>query len=213
MRGSRFMQLGRSSLRFTLAAAAVALLAGGAGLWLAHALDRPPVLQSGTWLDRPRAIAPFELRDDRQRPFTQLDLRGAPTLMFFGFTNCPDLCPTTLATLAEVLRAKPLPGLKVLFVSVDPERDGPAVMHQYVTAFGPEFSGLTGPEAALAPLARSLSVAYQRVALPDGGYTMDHSAAVYLIDPKGRFVAVFTPPFSSHQMALDLASLASRFAP
>jgi protein SCO1/2 len=98
-------------------------------------------------------------------------------------------------------------------VSVDPERDGPAVMHQYVTAFGPEFSGLTGPEAALAPLARSLSVAYQRVALPDGGYTMDHSAAVYLIDPKGRFVAVFTPPFSSHQMALDLASLASRFAP
>jgi protein SCO1/2 len=198
---------------FLLPVLAVGVLAAVAGAWFAHSLDQPPVLASGTWLDRPRGISRFELHDDQGRPFDNDRLNGAPSLLFFGFTNCPDVCPTTLASLAEVLRAKPLRGLKVLFVSVDPERDTPAVLHRYLAAFGGDFTGLTGSLTALAPLARSLSVAYERVPLPDGGYTMDHSAALYLIDPKGRFVAVFTPPFSSRAIAEDLASLQPRFSP
>jgi protein SCO1/2 len=194
-----------------LAACAVAAVAAAGGIWLAKTLGRPPVLVSGTWLERPRPIAPFVLRDEHDRPFANDRLRGAPSLLFFGFTNCPDVCPTTLATLAEVLRAKPLPGLHAVFVTVDPERDTAPVLARYLDAFGTGFTGVTGPTAALAPLARSLSVAYERVALPDGGYTMDHSAAVYVIDPQGQFVAVFTPPFSARQMALDLASLERRF--
>jgi protein SCO1/2 len=205
-----FMQRGRSSLGMLLAACAVAAIAAAGGIWLAKTLGRPPALVSGTLLERARPIAPFALRDEHDRPFANDRLTGAPSLLFFGFTNCPDLCPTTLATLADVLRAKPWPGLRVVFVTVDPERDSAPVLERYLNAFGPGFTGVTGPTSALDPLAHSLAAAYERVPLPDGGYMMDHSAAVYVIDPQGRFVAVFTPPFSTKQMTLDLESLGRR---
>ena len=190
---------------------AVALLAALSGAWLARYLERPPTLESGTWLPQGRPIAPFALIDQRGGRFDNSSLRGHPSLLFFGFTNCPDVCPTTLAMLANVLALAPLPGLKLVFVSVDPQRDTPALLARYLRAFSADFIGITGAAPALEPLSRSLSVAAQRVNLPDGSYTMDHSANIYLLDPEGRFAAVFTPPFDRARLTADLRKLKSRY--
>ena len=113
--------------RVRLLLVAAAVCAAFAGFWLAHQLDRQaPELASGTWLPRARAVADFHLLDTTGRPFTRADLTGTPALVFFGFTHCPDVCPTTLVKLAQVRRLAGLAGLKVLFISVDPERDTPA---------------------------------------------------------------------------------------
>ncbi|HVP71588.1 MAG TPA: SCO family protein [Gemmatimonadaceae bacterium] len=188
----------------------VALCAAAAGLWLARELDHaPPELQSGTWLPRARSVGSFSLTDDRGSAFTEQRLRGAPTLVFFGFTHCPDVCPTTLVTLAEIKRAAVMPHLRVLFVSVDPARDTPAVLGRYVHAFDPGFTGLTGSEHAIGELAGRLGVAYERVELPGGDYTMDHSAALFLLDGGGRNVAIFTAPFTAPRLIADLRHLCS----
>jgi protein SCO1/2 len=188
----------------------LALACAAAGLWLARELDHsPPELVSGTWLPRARSVGPFSLTDDRGSPFNDQRLRGAPTLLFFGFTHCPDVCPTTLATLAEIERAAVMPHLRVLFVSVDPARDTPEVLGRYVHAFDPGFTGLTGSEHAIGELAARLGVAYERVELPGGDYTMDHSAALFLLDDTGANVAIFTAPFSAARVIADLRLLCS----
>lgn len=188
--------------RWLLVAAAVC--AGVAGFWLARQIDRgSPQLASGTWLPRPRPVAGFVLHDTAGRPFTRADLATAPSLVFFGFTHCPDVCPTTLAMLAGVVRRAAVPGLRVLFVSVDPARDGPQALEAYVHAFSPDFRGFSGDAGTLAQLGRDFGVAVIRVPLPGGDYTMDHTAAVFLVD-RGDIVAVFTPPFDAAAIAADL---------
>src|SRR5262249_22690943 len=146
----------------------------------------------------------FQLIDAEGHPFSAADLAGPPSLVFFGFTHCPDVCPTTLAKLAQVRRAAQIPGLRVLFVSVDPERDTPAVVGKYAHAFDPDFIGLTGEPEAIQKVSAAFGVAALRVDLPGGDYTMDHSAAVFLIDTGGRIAAVFTPPFDTKRFAQDL---------
>jgi protein SCO1/2 len=160
-----------------------ALCAGLAGFWLARQLDRgAPQLASGTWLPQSKAVSEFELTDSSGRPFTRRDLAGAPTLVFFGFTHCPDVCPTTLLKLARVRRRAAIAGLRVVFISVDPRRDTPSVLGAYVHAFDPQFQGLTGDPRTIAGLAANFGVAVNRVELPGGDYTMDHSAVVFLLD-------------------------------
>ena len=133
--------------------------------------------------------------------------------MFFGFTHCPDVCPTTLVKLAQVRRQAALPaGLRVVFVSVDPQRDTPAVLGPYVRAFDPQFIGLTGEPAALGELARRFGVAVNRVELPGGDYTMDHSAVIFLLDADARLVGLFTPPFNVTALAQDLRAVAPSLA-
>ncbi|HVN46253.1 MAG TPA: SCO family protein [Steroidobacteraceae bacterium] len=184
---------------------AAALCAGLAGFWLAHQLDRAgPQLASGTWLPRSRAVPDFTLTDTRGRSFTRHELASGPTLVFFGFTHCPDVCPTTLAKLAQVRRRAEVAGLRVLLVSVDPQRDTPAALGPYVHAFDPQFEGLTGDPQTIKRLAASFGVAVSRVELPGGDYTMDHSAVVFLLDDAARIVAVFTPPFEVAGMSSDL---------
>ena len=180
------------------------VLAVAAGALLAHLLGRGVALQSGTWLPRPRALAEFQLQDTSGRAFDLNSLRGHPTLLFFGFTNCPDVCPTTLATLAQLQRQAPLPAAETVFVSIDPERDSAGALRSYLGAFSDRFIGLRGDRAALAPLLRSLNAIAVREDLPGGGYTMDHSATLYLLDTGGRLVAVFSPPFSQVALAADL---------
>jgi protein SCO1 len=141
------------------------------------------------------------------REFDLNNLRGHPTLLFFGFTNCPDVCPTTLATLEQVQRQAPLDGAQVVFVSVDPERDSDASLRAYLGAFDRNFIGVRGDRAALAPLLKSLNAIAVREELPGGGYTMDHSATLYLLDTQGRLVAVFSPPFSNVKLTADLHQL------
>jgi len=161
-------------------------------------------LASGTWLPRARTLAEFHLQDLSGRDFGLDNLRGHPSLVFFGFTNCPDVCPTTLATLAQVQLQPPLAGTRVVFVSIDPERDTAAALQVYLDAFSKDFIGLRGDQASLAPLLRSLSAIAVREPLPGGGYTMDHSATLYLLDTHARLVAVFSPPFSVARLAGDL---------
>jgi protein SCO1 len=191
------------SVRLLLVAAAVC--AALAGFWLARQLDRgSPQLASGTWLPQPKAIADFSLTDTSARPFTRHELAGTPTLVFFGFTHCPDVCPTTLLKLAQLRKRAALARLRVVFVSVDPQRDTPALLATYVHAFDPQFEGLTGDSASIARIAANFGVAVNRVDLPGGDYTMDHSAVVFLLDATARIVAIFTPPFEVASMAADL---------
>ena len=185
--------------------AAAALIAAAAGFYLAQQLDRgSPRLASGTWYPQARALPDFELRDAAGMPLTARGLSGTPTLVFFGFTHCPDVCPTTLVKLAQVRRLAAVADLKVLFISVDPQRDTPQVIAQYVHAFDPQFQGATGTPAAIAALARQFGVAVSRVELPGGDYTMDHSAVVFLLNDAASIVGIFTPPFDVSAMAQDL---------
>ncbi len=159
---------------------------------------------SGTWLPRPRATGDFALIDENREPFTQASLAGEPALLFFGFTHCPDVCPTTLAMLARASRTAGVPPLRVIFVTVDPARDTPPALARYVRAFDPHFIALTGSPETIHSLARRLGVAYERVALPGGDYTIDHTAVAFLLDGSGRIVAIFTAPFDAGRLAQDL---------
>jgi protein SCO1/2 len=180
------------------------------GVLLARTLGATSVpLESGTWLPQPRTLPQFHLQDLSGADFGLDRLRGHPTLLFFGFTNCPDVCPTTLATLAQVQRAPPLPGAQVLFITIDPERDSAASLQVYLGAFNNRFVGARGNAAALAPLLKSLGAIAVRENLPDGSYTMDHSATLYLLDSRGRLVAVFSPPFSAPKLSADLHRVAA----
>jgi protein SCO1 len=124
--------------------------------------------------------------------------------VFFGFTHCPDVCPTTLLQLAQARKHSKLPALRVLFVSIDPGRDTPAVLGRYVHAFDPTFEGVSGEGATLARLAANFGVAVSRVELPGGDYTMNHSAVLFLLDRTARIAAIFTPPFAAPALAADL---------
>lgn len=193
--------------RWLLAAAAIC--AAAAGFYVAQQLDRgSPRLASGTWYPEARAIADFKLQDTAGQPLTRQRLEGAPTLVFFGFTHCPDVCPTTLLKLAQVTRLAQVKDLRVLFISIDPQRDTPQGVGQYVHAFDPGFLGATGDAAAIAALAAGFGVAVNRVELPGGDYTMDHSAVVFVLDDATHIVAIFTPPFDVKAMAADLRQAA-----
>jgi protein SCO1/2 len=201
------MQLKSSSFLWG-AAVVVAMLAG---FFVAQrSANSVPQLTSGTWFPQPRPIEDFTLTDEASQPFTLKDLQGRPTLVFFGFTHCPDVCPTTLAKLAQIAKGAAVPGLRVLLVSVDPARDKPEQLQQYVHAFDPSFKGVTGEQAQIERIAKQFGVAIARVDLAGGEYTVDHSAAVFLLDTQGRRVAVFTPPFEIQPMAADLRSVSNR---
>jgi protein SCO1/2 len=189
--------------RWLLVAAAVC--AAVAGFFVSHQLDRGgPQLASGTWLPTPKAVADFHLTDTTGRAFSRADLAGAPTLVFFGFTHCPDVCPTTLLKLAQVKKQSGIANLRVLFISIDPQRDTPVALGLYVHAFDGSFQGLTGEPQALAGVARNFGVAVNKVELPGGDYTMDHSAVVFLLDDAGHIDAIFTPPFETAAIDADL---------
>jgi protein SCO1/2 len=136
---------------------------------------------------------PFKLVDQNGQIVTDEDLKGRPFLVFFGFTHCPDVCPTTLFDVSEILRAlgPDADRTRALFITVDPERDTPAVMKDYLSSFDPHLSGLTGNAAEIAAVAKAYRVYFKKVPLEQGGYTMDHTAIVYLMDKDARFVSPF----------------------
>lgn len=185
----------------------VAAAAAVAGFVLAQRVATPAGPAQALVLTQPRPLPDFGLIDHRSEAFGPARLRGRWTFLFFGFTHCPDVCPTTLQTLAaarnalDELPARDRPA--VVMVSVDPGRDTPAQLAGYVPYFHPEFEGVTGPTAALEPLTTALGVAYSHTPAADGGYTVDHTAAIFLIDPAGRLAAVFGTPHSSDRIAGD----------
>jgi protein SCO1/2 len=149
---------------------------------------------------------PFKLTDQNGQVVTDQDLKGHPFLVFFGFTHCPDVCPTTLFEVSEVLRAlgPDADRTRALFVTVDPERDTPRVMKDYLSSFDPHLSGLTGDPAEIAAVAKAYRVYFKKVSQEDGGYTLDHTAIVYLMDKTGRFVSPFNLKRPTDAAAADL---------
>ena len=194
-----------------------------AGTWLAvHFGDQasaavPPPTIAATVLSEPRPLQDFALTGDEEQPFTLASLQGHWSFLTFGYTACPDVCPTTLAVLDQVARRVGDAGSdappQFMFVSVDPERDSIAQLHRYVTHFNPHFHGATGPAAALDGLTRQLGVLYLKV--PAGGdpsgYQLDHSASVLLIDPAGRLRALFSPPHQATAIAADFERIRSSY--
>ena len=144
-----------------------------------------------TPIPAPSAIGgPFSLVDQTGQPVTQGDLKGKPSLMFFGFTHCPDICPTALFDMTQVYKALGRDGDKVqaYFVSVDPERDTPEIVKEYLSSFDPRIRGLSGTVEDTAAMAALYKVHYQKIPVEGGPYTMDHSSMIYLFDAQGGFV-------------------------
>ena len=136
---------------------------------------------------------PFSLTDQNGRTVTEQDLKGKPFLVFFGYTNCPDFCPTTMFEISEVLKklGPAADRTRALFITVDPERDTQAALKDYLSSFDPHITARTGEPEAIAAVAKAYRAYYRKVPLKDGGYTMDHLVLVYLMDKDGRFVSRF----------------------
>lgn len=148
---------------------------------------------------------PFTLTDQSGKRVTEQDFKGKPSLVFFGFTHCPDICPTTLFEISELMRTLGPDAAKAQaqFISVDPERDTPKIIGEYLSSFHPAVRGLTGTPEEIAAVAKAYRAYYRKVPI-DGGYTMDHMATVYLMDKDGRFVAPFNLKRTPEAAAADL---------
>jgi protein SCO1 len=196
-----------------LSLALLSILAAGGIVALIRSPPPPPVLASGTILAPARPLADFSLLDNQGRSFGPRNLRGHWSLMFFGYMNCPDYCPATLTTLAAVekqLRAAKTVAPQVIFVSVDAQRDTPAQLNQFVPNFDPEFIGLTASsQPAIEALAKKWGIAVNIQRATNGNYIVDHSTAIFVIDPAGKLAAVLTGPFTVAALQSDFQRIVS----
>lgn len=148
---------------------------------------------------------PFELVSQEGKPISHKDMLGRPYLIFFGFTNCPDVCPTALREISDVLEALgPDKKISVLFVTVDPERDDAATMKDYVSNFDKRIVGVTGPRPAIEATMKAFRVYARKVPTESGDYTMDHSTIIYLMDKQGRFANPFNVNRTPKESAAEL---------
>jgi len=180
--------------------AALITLAGiGAAMLTTERTDAPATAAIG---------GPFVLETGGGRKVSDQDLRGAPFLVFFGYTHCPDVCPTTLSQISEILRALgPDAKIKVLFITVDPERDTPALMEDFASSFDPRIIGLSGSRAAIDTVLTEYRVYARKAPAKNGDYSVDHSALVYLMDRDGKFMRAFNIERSPDQAAKELRSV------
>jgi protein SCO1/2 len=198
------------------------VLAAAAGVWLGvhffgkdgGTLPPPDAMKAATLLPSAKPLTPFELKDQDGESFTLESLKGRWTFAAIGYTSCPDVCPTTMATFQALERAiGPAgdgPSADFLLVSVDPERDDPERLSRYVRWFHPRFLGATGGHDQLQALTRQLGVLYARAEPQDTamGYLVDHSASIVLLDPEARLAAIFSGPHDIAAMAEDFATIA-----
>ncbi|MCC6718674.1 MAG: SCO family protein [Acetobacteraceae bacterium] len=182
-------------IRYTALALSLLLLAAGGVLWWQRGSIDPQSVLGGMSVPPGVSVGgPFELVDQNGKPVSERDFRGRFMLLFFGFTHCPDVCPTELQVLADVLEQLGPRAARVapIFVTVDPERDTPAVLAEYVKLFDPRLIGLTGTEAQIAAMAKAYRVYYAKVTPPGAStYLMNHSSFVYLMGPDGAFRGLF----------------------
>ena len=159
--------------------------------------------------DTPRDPGEFELLDHRGKPFSRAQLLGRWTLVFFGFTHCPDICPTTMVELADLklqLVNTEAEATQVVMVSVDPARDTPERLSEYVPYFHPDFLGVTGDFAAILSFAQRLNAPFRKLSEPNGDYQMEHSANVVLMNPRGDYHGFFRAPLDIPKMRVTLRS-------
>jgi protein SCO1 len=197
--------------RFAVIAVTLAgLLVLAAGGLLTLAFRDNPKGAAGTLLAS--AIGgPFQLVDQNGKPFGDSDLKGKWHLVFFGYTNCPDTCPTALNEMALALDrlGKERDEFSIVFITVDPDRDTPEVLKSYVASFDAPIIALTGTAPEVAQAAKAYRVYSAQHPRADGGYDMDHSAVIYVMDPEGRFAATFTPDSTAQAIAERLQKLLS----
>jgi protein SCO1/2 len=164
-----------------------------------HQQELPRDLEA-TYLQPGKPITGLDLIDYKQQRFDESRFKGKWSFMFFGYTNCPDVCPTTMLVMKSVwaklpAEAKAEPSPQMIFVSVDPDRDTPDKLKKYVTFYHPDFLGVTGKADQIDILTRQVGALYGFEDNPDGkGYTVNHSAQIILVDPSGKMRAVFSPP-------------------
>jgi protein SCO1/2 len=207
----------RGSLVLAVVLAAGLAIGAGVAASLAwrHAASRPPEI-GGYVLPEPRALGSFELVDDHGARFAPQSFAGSWSFLYFGYTYCPDVCPLALVELGEVKKRlaerTPAAATRFYFVSVDPGRDTPERLHEYVAYFDPEFRGLTGDLAQITVLANAVGAVYF---VPPGqdekSYLVSHSSNIALLDPSGGLRAVFTSPHVAAQVADDFASIFARY--
>lgn len=164
---------------------------------------------NGTFLQMPRAINQFKLIDHQNNVFTNENLLNHWSMLFFGFTNCPHMCPTTMATLEQMYeklqqaQVTPLP--QVVMVTVDPERDTTTALNRFVTAFNTDFIGVTGSQTMLDQLSKQLGIAYMKISNDDAdNYDVEHSGAIILFNPEGKLAGFFSLPHDGLTLAKDM---------
>jgi protein SCO1/2 len=174
---------------------------------------KPLQTRSATLLPELRPLPPFSLVDQQGRTYDNRRLLGHWTLLNFGYTHCPDICPTSLAMLAQMKAQLQTIGMRtpyeIGFVSVDPERDTPQRLAEYVAFFDPEFLGISGTPSAIGALTGPLGILYRKVVTEGSAmdYVVDHSATMILVDPQGRYRALFSPPHDAAIMAQDILAI------
>lgn len=204
--------------RVPLTLVLIAALAAGLGLWAGQkaffGTTALPETQTMRLLDPPRILPDFSLRSSDDARIDAAALRGRWTMVFLGFTHCPDICPMTLAELAKA--EKLLADLpeerrpRILFVSVDPERDTPEVIAKYAAYFSPTVLSGTSDVESLARFASSLSMVFAKTPLPDGDYTIDHTSWVAVLNPQAQLAGFIRPPLEPEKIAADLRLLVER---
>ena len=192
------------------------LLLAAVFYWMLPGKGVPPELQ-GVLRPAPKSLQAFELVDQQRRPFDLERLKGKWSLVFFGYTFCPDICPTTLATIGRVikqLQADPQDhsGIQVMFVSVDPQRDTPEVMEKYLKYFNETFQGVTGAQPDIDSLTRQFGAGYiHEPETAAGQYLVSHTSSIFLVDPRGRLLAAFSPPHDPDTIAGQLRQIRSLY--
>ncbi len=194
-----------------------------AGIWFGLILlggdsEPQPIamdLKTATLLPQPKPLGDFVLVDQNDQPLDRDALKGRWTFLAFGYTHCPDVCPTMMATYnvleKELAQSGTEPQPEFLFVSVDPERDTPQQVGEYVGYFNPRIRGATAGHEVLRPLVAQLGVLYQRAEEQETamGYMVDHSASMLLLDPEARLAAIFSPPHHPQTMAADFRAISA----
>lgn len=181
-------------------------------------LDEPALRELGViLLPTPRELIVDGLITDRDEAFTSQSLAGSWTLLFFGFTNCPDVCPTTMAELGKAKRelVQSVPEvarqMRVVLVTVDPERDDTQALGRYVRAFSPDFIGVSGSRESLAGFATQVNVAFGKVPDNEGGYTVDHSGNIVIVNPRGHYAGFIKLPHKASTIQDAMISMVERY--
>lgn len=202
----------------------ISIIALIAGVWVAyhnlrHDGSAPLTNINATVLLSPRPIPPFSLIDDNQQPFTEKNFQGKWTLVFFGFTQCPELCPTTLSKLNQIYQQliEKNKNLQIVFITVDPDNDKPTVLKKYVSKFNSAFIGVTGQETKLTDFRKQLGIIAERAPIiyhprepqmsPEIIENIEHSGAVLMINPEGSYYAVFSMPHDVANMVNDIGKI------
>lgn len=205
-----------------LATIAFAVLSLLFGLWFRQnqvgGFESPLNIENGTVFPVPHDIAPFNLVSADKKPFTNADLNGHWSVLFFGFTQCPQLCPTTLAILNDTYqlleKKKNITLPQVVFISVDPDRDTPAVIQKYIGSFNKNFKGATGTQQEIKTLTAKLNILYMKIPKQNEddpmAYQIDHSGTLLLVNPEGKLLALFSSPHTADMLANNIAAIEER---